>query len=85
VANDYIQMKEASIVCRWVARKLNDGIFKELSSWKAAPLKAGASLINRQEMKTVATDPSDKARPGCARDLIAEIKRLITERAGSFD
>ncbi len=85
VAGDYIQMKEASIACRWVASRLEAGIFKDLDSWSATPLKAGVPLVGKSEVKTVAQSAVSPTRKGCAQEVLDEVRRLINDRAAHFD
>ncbi|MBK8979725.1 MAG: hypothetical protein IPM29_27825 [Planctomycetes bacterium] len=84
VANDYIQMKEASIVVRWVATQLEQGLFKDLDSWSATPLKAGLPLTGKSDIKTVAVSATSPTRKGCAQEVLDEVRRLIQARATSM-
>lgn len=83
VAGDYIQKKEASIVSRWVASRLNEGVFNGLSSWSATSLKAGTPTTGRVDIKLVKWSAS-AIRKDCAAEVQTEITRLITARAASF-
>lgn len=85
VAGDYIQMKETSIACRWVAARLNDGVFKGLTAWSASALKAGGSLVGKDEVKRVASNAPSPTRKGCAQEVLDEVKKLIDNRAATFD
>jgi hypothetical protein len=85
VANDYIQMKEVSVVSRCVARRLTNGTFKDLDSWSASAIKAGTPRTDRSEMKIVAQTATSPSKKGCAQEILDEIKSLISNRASSFD
>jgi hypothetical protein len=85
VAGDYIQKKETSIACRWVASRLMSGVFKDLSYWSATALKAGVPLTGKQEVKTVALTAPSPTRKGCAQEVLDEVRRLIASRAATFD
>lgn len=81
VANDYIQQKELSVLCRWLQREFNAYIGSVVS---ATALTSGSRGTRKDVMTTDFTGNS--AMKGFKSDLERIIKtELMARRANSFD
>jgi hypothetical protein len=81
VADDYIQKKEASIACRWVAAKLTAMMGPD-SHWRFTPLKPGGATGKVNLM--TATFDVQPTRKACKSEFLQIISDFLIERAKSF-